>query len=78
MEICCSVKSFAGGTCEFSYQSCISQVVPMRGCLRDISSQFRSCKCSDSENDVDLILSCAGIFETLKEIDDFTNCPTHR
>ena len=27
---------------------------------------------------VDLILSRADIFETPKDIDDFTNCPTHR
>ena len=37
-----------------------------------------SCKFSDTENEVDLILSRAGIFESLKDIDDFTNCPTHR
>ena len=30
---------------------------------------------SDPENEVDLILSRAGIFETPKAIDDFTNCP---
>ena len=33
---------------------------------------------SDPENEVDLVLSLAGIFETQKVIDDFTNCPTHR
>ena len=35
MEICCSIKSFASGTCGFSYRedrSCISQVVLLRGC----------------------------------------------
>ena len=30
MEICCSVKSFAGGTCGFSYRE--DQVVPLRDC----------------------------------------------
>ena len=43
MEICCSFKSFAGGTCGFSYRedrSCISQVVPLHGCKKDISSHF--------------------------------------
>ena len=33
---------------------------------------------SDPENEVDLVLSRAGIFETPKVIDDFTNCPTRR
>ena len=31
-----------------------------------------------TQNEVDLILSRADIFETPKDIDDFTNCPTHR
>ena len=43
-----------------------------------ISSHFRSYKFSDLENEVDLILSLADIFETLTDIDDFTICPTHR
>ena len=33
--------------------------------------------CGDPETEVDLILSRAGIFETPKDIDDFTICPTH-
>ena len=35
LEICCSVKSFAGGTCGFSYRedrTCISLVVPLHSC----------------------------------------------
>ena len=78
MEICCSFKSFAGGTCGFSYRedrSCISQVVPLHSCKKDISSHLRSCKFSGPENEVDLILSLAGIFETLTNIDDFTIYP---
>ena len=39
---------------------------------------MQSCKFSDPENEVDLVLSRAGIFETPKDIDDFTNYPTHR
>ena len=39
---------------------------------------MRSCKFSDAENEVGLVLSRAGIFETQKDNDDFTNCPTHR
>ena len=42
---------------------------------KDNSSHLRSCKFSDPENEVDLILSLAGIFETLKDIDDFTIAP---
>ena len=57
-EICCSIESFAGGTCGFSHRedrSCISQVVPLHSCKKDISSHLRSCKFSDPENEVDLI-----------------------
>ena len=74
MEFCCSFKSFAGGTCGFSYRedrSCISQVVPLCSCQKDISSHLRSCKFS-------IILSGAGILETPKDIDDFTIYPTHK
>ena len=41
---------------------------------KNISSHLRGCKFSDPENEVDLILSLAGIFETLTDIDDFTIC----
>ena len=81
MEIFSSFKSFAGGTCGFSYRedrSCISQVVPLHSCKKGISSHLRSYKFSDPENEVDLTLSLAGIFETLTDIDDFTICPPHR
>ena len=51
----------------------IYQVGTLRSCKKDISSHLRR-----SETEVDLILSRAGIFETLKDIDDFTICHTHR
>ena len=75
MEICCSFKSFASGTGGFSYRedrSCTPQVVPLHSCKKDISSHLRSCKFSAPENEVDVILSRAGIFETLTDIDDLT------
>ena len=46
--------------------------------VKDISSHMRSCKFSDPENEVDLFLLRAGIFETPKDIYDFKNCPSHR
>ena len=44
MEICCSFKSFASGTFGYSYREdrrCISQVVPLRSCKKDISSYLQ-------------------------------------
>ena len=64
MEIYCSFKLFAGGIFGFSYRedrSCISQVVPLHSCKKDISSHLRSCKFSGPETEVDLILSRAGV-----------------
>ena len=43
-EISCSYKSFAGGTFGYSYREdrrCISQVVPLRSCKKDISSYLQ-------------------------------------
>ena len=48
----------------------------MQSCKKDISSHLRSCKFSDPGNEVYQILSRAGIFEPLTDIDDFTICPT--
>ena len=76
---CCWLLSFAGGTCGFSYRedrSCISLVVPLRSCKKDISTHLRSCRFSDPENEVDLFFSPASIFEMIN--DDFAICPTHR
>ena len=56
----------------------ISLVVPLHSCKKEISSHSRSCKFSDPENEVDRILSLAGIFETLTDIDDLTIYLTHR
>ena len=70
-----SLAEFVG----FSYREdrgCVSQVVSLHSFKKDISSHSRSCKFSDPENEVDLILSLAGIFETPKDIADFTICPT--
>ena len=72
MAIYCSFKSYAGGTCGFGYRedrSCISQVVPLHCYKKDISCHLWSCKFSDPENKVNLILSRAGIFEMLTGID---------
>ena len=51
---------------------------PCIGVKKKTFQVLRSCKFSDPENEVDLILLRASIFETLKDIDDFTICPTHR
>ena len=75
MEICCSFKSFTGGTVGYSYCEdlcCISQAVP---CVV-VKNTFQVW--GDPETEVDLTLLRACIFKMSKDMDDFTICPTHR
>ena len=79
MEICCSFKSFAGGTFGYSYREdrrCISYRCMSFPCV--IVKKTFQVTCGDPETEADLILSRAGILDTPKDIDDFTICPIHR
>ena len=70
MEICYLVKVELVGSVIEKTKSFPCVIVKKRHFMR-------SCKFSDPENEVDLFLSRAGIFETPKDVDDFTNYPTH-
>lgn len=80
MEICCSLKSIAGGTCGFDRKDCAhaTQVVPILSCKRGISSHLRSCKFSGPKNEVELILCRCGMFKAPHNIEELTVCPNHR
>lgn len=80
MEICCSFKSIVGGICGFDRKDRghDTQVIPLMTCKKDISSHLRSCKFTGSRNEVDLILSRAGLFKAPKNIQEITICPNHR
>ena len=54
-----------------------TDVAYLRSFLCVIVKKTFQVTCGDPETEVDLILSRAVIFETPKDIDDFTVCPTH-
>ena len=80
MEISCSLKAAVGGICGFDRKdrTRASQVIPILSCKKDISSHLRSFKFSGSQNEVELILSRAGMFKTPHNIEEITICPNHR
>ena len=72
-EICCSFTSFAGGTFGIAIEKTDVAYLRSFPCVV-VRKTFQV----TPETEVDLILSRFGIFETPKDINDFTNCPTHR
>ena len=80
MEICCSLKATVGGFCGFDRKdrTHATQVIPILSCKKDISSHLRCCKFSGPQNEVELILSRAGMFKTPHNIEEITICPNHR
>lgn len=80
MEICCSLKTTVGGICGFDRKdrTHATQVIPILSCKKDISGHLRSFKFSGPQNEVELILSRAGMFKTPHNIEEITICPNHR
>lgn len=80
MEVCCSLKTIAGGICgaDSRYPSDRVQLVPLISCTNDIVSHKSAFSFIGPENEVDLILSRAGIFHQPAEIDSMVICPLHR
>ena len=81
MELHCTLKTVVGGTCgrdpRDRQNSC--SVVPIYACQKDVSKHERTFKFFGHENEVDLILSRAGVFNTTpKDIETWTICPLHR
>ena len=54
------------------------QVILILSCKKDISGHLRGFKFSGPQNEVELILSCAGMFKTPQKIEEITICPNHR
>ena len=75
-EISCLFKSFAGRTFGIIIEKTDVAYFLLFPCI--VVKRTFQVTCGDPETEVDLILSRAGIFETPKDIDDFTICPTHR
>lgn len=80
MEVCCSFRSIAGGVCGFDRKDKKQEmeVVPLLACTKQISSHMESYHFSGIKDEVDLILSRAGVFKQPQNICSMTICPSHR
>ena len=73
MEACCSFKSLVGRSCGFDVKDRKrqTQIVPLLSCTKNISKHLSTLSFSGPQNEIDLILSRAALF-------DLTICPSHR
>ena len=80
MEICCSFQSIVGGQCTFDRKDRKggTTVIPLPSCIKDISGHLSTYKFSGPEDEVDLILCRAGIFNATVNTESMTICPSHR
>ena len=77
MEICCSLKAIAGRICGFRKECThASLVIAILSCKKDINHHSQSLRFSGSQ--VELILSCAGMFKTPHNLEESTICLNHR
>ena len=81
MEACCTFKSIVGSSCGFDAKDrkCQTQIIPLVSCTKNISKHLLSLSFSGPENEIDLILSRAALFDKTEEsIKSITICPHHR
>ena len=80
MEICCFFKSIARGSCGFDRRDRKqdTQVIPWISCTKEISSHTASYHFSSIRDEVDLILSRAGVFRQPANVGSMIICPLHR
>lgn len=81
MEACCSFKTIVGSNCGFDAKDRKRQteIIPLMSCSKDIEKHLYALNFFGPENEVDLILSRAGMYECSDEkIRSFTVCPRHR
>ena len=81
MEACCSLKSLVGSSCGFDAKDRKrqTQIVPLLSCTKDISKHLSTLSFSGPQNEIDLILSRAALFDVAEEsIKSMTICPRHR
>jgi len=80
MEVCCTLKSIVGGICGFDSRDRNRdvEVIPVLSCTKDISQHKTKYSFSGPDDEVDLILSRAGIFGKPENLSTMTVCPLHR
>ncbi|XP_028517294.1 uncharacterized protein LOC114575856 [Exaiptasia diaphana] len=81
MEACCSFKSIVGSGCGFDTKDRKqrTEIVALHSCCKDISKHLATLSFSGPENEIELILSRAGLYDTSEEkVRSMTICPRHR
>ena len=81
MEVSCSFRSLVGGICGFDKKdrNRNTQIIPLVSCNKNISKHVAALAFRGTENEIDLILCRAGLFNYHAErIRDMTICPHHR
>ena len=81
MEVSCSFRSLVGGICGFDKKdrNPNTQIIPLVSCNKNISKHVAALAFRGTENEIDLILCRAGLFNYHAErIRDMTICPHHR
>lgn len=80
MDLQCSFKALTGGGCGHGPRDRhkYSNVIPFLACKKEISSHENLFQFAGHENEIDLILSRAGLFTRPKDIETWTICPLHR
>ena len=81
MEACCSFKTIVDSCCGFDAKDRKRQteIVPLLSCSKDISNHLSTLSFSGPENEIDLILSRAALYDKSEEsIKSMTICPHHR
>ena len=83
MEACCSMKSLVGNSCGFDAKERKRQTqnvrIPFLSCTKNVSKQWSTLSFSRPQNEIDLVLSRAALFDLVEErIKSMTICPRHR
>jgi len=81
MEVCCSFRTLVGGPCTFDRRNIkyLVDITPLTSCVKDISGHKSLFGFQDVENEIELILARARIFEICPStIASLTICPSHR
>ena len=78
MEVCCSLKSLANGSCGTSKKQITNEIVPLFSCTKSIKSHLEAHKFSGPVDEVELILCRVAIFKKPLNVNTMTICPNHR
>ncbi|KAL9977986.1 hypothetical protein ACROYT_G015455 [Oculina patagonica] len=80
MNACCSFKSLVGGQCSFDRRDRkqSTEIVPLLSCAKNVAQHKSLFQFHDVESKIELILARAAMFNTPKNVEVMTVCPSNR